>query len=261
MNPDDLSDEQVWYALVCTPIIDEKGVSVVRPETIYDTVGRCRALEWAEKYGWKIAMTEWNWNGWGGSRPVGRSLVTRGIGAAGFLNAALRSSDLIELATQSMLVGKGWPFSALHVTPEPHLHPSGQATALYSTYHGDRRVGCEVAGVPTREQPLAWGEINAAARLALVDIVTTASDSALFVHAINRDFARAHTLEIRAEGVTGAHKTVRHTLQGDMDVLVGEGCRAAAEVTHAESVGTPLRVELPPRSLSVVEVPMTCTAD
>ncbi len=257
VDPETLSEEETWYALVGTPMTDDEGRSVLRPDVLFGKTHRGRVLEWAEKYGWRVAMTEWNWNGWGGPKNVGKSLTTRGIGAAGFLNAIIRKGGIVELATQSMMVGRGWPFSSVHLKPDPHPHLCGQVTALYSRYHGNQRLFSKTSNVPVRDQLLEWGEIGCSRKVAVLDIVVTSDADALYLHCINRDFEKDYTISPTLDGRPCAGPAVRYTLAGDMSALANaKDCRQSAEIVSETVTGSPLKISLPSKSVSVVVIPL-----
>jgi len=237
------------------------GQSVLRPDTIEGNRHRARLLDWAGQYGWRIAMTEWNWNGWSPD-PVVQHLWTKAVGAAGFLNAILRAGGLVDLATQSMLVGKRWgALSAVHVpgdsTVAPHHHPTGLATALYSRYHGDRRLDVALEGVPMYAQPLQVGEIMPQPKVAMADIVVTADSNTVFLHVINRHFTAPCRISVRPEGFALGGAVQVHTLEGPSVVPGADpGCTGGVKLVDRTVRGKAGRVlvGLPARSVSVVEL-------
>src|SRR5680860_971281 len=151
-----------------------------------------------------VATTEWNWNGWYAG-PFGNGNLTqpdlaKGLGAAGFLHALMRSGDKIKLACQSMLVGKSWGITAIRVDPEyeqnPVCFPSGQVTGLYSNYHGNQLLDVNYKNIPGYIQPLKMNAIRSYPGVADLDILATKSDDQLFVHVINRNFEKEYSLNI-----------------------------------------------------------------
>jgi len=102
--------------------------------------------------------------------------VAKGVGAAGFVHAMMRSGDVIDIGCQSMLIGMGWGISAVFADPtgvkDPVYLPTGQLTAFYSKHHGDRLVRVEMAGVPTYEQPYRMAG-SARKKVAALDVVAT----------------------------------------------------------------------------------------
>ena len=255
---DSLSEEQKWYACVATPMFGPDGQSVLRPDTLEGNRHRGRLLDWAGTYGWRIAMTEWNWNGWSPEPMIGH-LWTKGVGAAGFLNAILRAGGLVDLATQSMLVGQRWPLCAVHVPRDsmvaPHHHPTGLVTALYSRYHGDRRLDATLQGVPVYAQPLQIGEIMPQSVVAMTDIVVTADSATVFLHVINRHFTAPCRISVWPEGFALDGVAQVHTLAGPEPFEAGtRDCAGGAKLEHRTVPGErgQIQVDLPARSVSVV---------
>jgi len=254
-----LSGEDIWYAWVTVPDIDEHGLSVVND----GVMGQAR------KNGYKVAVTEWNWNGgWWGHREAQRpvpaldSRLAKGIGAAGFVHALMRSADVIEIGCQSMLVGRGWDIDAIRVDPKaqqpPYFMPSGQVTMLYSKHHGDRLLKMDSANVPTFSQPFRMGGIAPHAKVACVDALATASDRAVFFHAINRHFSTPLevTIDLSAFGDLGGEAT-HHTLEGRLKDQPGPGESPQSAEFHQRRVkleGNTLKLTLPNRSVSCVEI-------
>jgi hypothetical protein len=109
------------------------------------------AIAQTQRLGYQLAMTEWNLNGWlKGELWPGPGGC--GLGAAMMLHALLRRGDVIELATQSMLVGKAWGITGIHVAPgtdrPPRYLPTAEITALYRRYYGDRRLAVHYQHTP-----------------------------------------------------------------------------------------------------------------
>lgn len=146
VDVEDLSARDIWYAWVTVPRVDDAGQSVlIRNE-----------LDQARELGYAVAMTEWNWNGWWGRSIAHRtepaSLFTKGVGAAGIPHAIMRQGDVVRIGARSMLIGDRWGIHAIYCdrdgrTP-PYMVPSGQATMLYSWYHGDKRLKVHLSDVP-----------------------------------------------------------------------------------------------------------------
>jgi len=254
-----LSPRDIWYAWVTVPGVDADGQCVFRkPE-----------LDQARRLGCKVAMTEWNWNGWwgGGARGGARfnSALAKGLGAAGMLHAILRDGDLIALATQSMLIGNSWSIHAIHADPTgrtpPYMMPSGQVTSLYSRHHGPSRLAIDLADVPRYDQPYRLAGIQPAKGAAHVDLLVTRGEKVLFLHAINRHFDRAMRVRVDISAVsarpgrTGTH----HVLAGRLKAPPGRVEQPpAAHIRQRElPIGARVfEVKLPARTVNVVEVPL-----
>lgn len=255
----DLSAEDIWYAWVSVPRFDANGQSVLLRHE----------LDLARKANCRVAMTEWNWNGWWGhsiqQRAALNSLYAKGVGAAGILHAIMRQGDVVRMATQSMLIGDGWGIHAIycdrHGRSRPHMVPSGQVTMLYSKHHGDRRLAIDVENMPYFEQPYRMAGIQPASRVAYVDVLATRNETTLYVHAINRHFRQALTLRIdvsELDGQPNAEGTL-HVLEGRLNTAPAARQPLAPGRIRAESVAVEDRqcvARLPARSVTVVEIPL-----
>ena len=255
----DLSAEDIWYAWVSVPHFDTNGQSIfARAELDLARKARCR-----------VAMTEWNWNGWWG-HPIQQhvalnSLYTKGVGAAGILHAIMRQGDVIQMGAQSMLIGDGWGIHAIycdrHARSQPHMVPSGQVTMMYSKHHGDRRLAIDVANMPHFEQPYRMAGNRPAERVAYVDLLATRSEETLYLHAINRHFHQALSLRIDASALEGQPngKGTLHILEGRLnDAPAASESPAPGRIRSEAFVieGDGFVVRLPARSVAVVEVPL-----
>jgi len=248
-----LTAEEIWYAWVSTPKIDSAGHSVVES----------RVLTSAPALGYPVAATEWNWNGgWphGVEKVALNSSFAKGVGSAGFLHAFMRKGSVIRIATQSMLVGTGWGIAAIKVdrtgTRPPVMSPSGMVTALYSNHVGDRLLAMEETGMPSYRQPFEMGGIKASPRVALIDAVATTDTRTVYWHAINRSFDRPLDVHIDVREFGCLSGTARvYTMEGklhDDDA----GPSAWIEKAEAHLSNGAVRLKLPPRSVSIVEVPI-----
>ena len=212
-------------------------------------------------------MTEWNWNGWWGGPFRGRapldSLFARGIGAAGMLHAIMRQGDVVDLATQSMLIGDGWKIHAIWCdrtgkTP-PFMVPSGQVTALYGRYHGDRRLEVDVSNAPRYDQPYRMAGIAPAEGVAYLDVLATRDEDTLYLHAINRHFEQTLTtsIDLAALEKRPSGEGTLHVLEGRLD-NAPQGTEAPAPARNPrESFSIPgdrFQVRCPRRTVTVEEV-------
>ncbi len=245
-----LSDEDVWRAMVSVPNIDAQGFSVLKN----------RSWDLAIKHDWPVAVTEWNWNGWGNSRSMFRSLHAKGVGAAAFLHAMMRNGDRIDLACQSMLVGSKWPISAIKVDPEgkhePVMNPTGQVTAFYSRYHGDERLNLDCDGVNFFEQPYALGQIQPAEKVGVLDVVATADDDRVFLHVIHRGFSEPENIRVRLKSMKITGPVQRHTMQGVLEV---DKWKPAAEIVD-DTLMTGKRAfeaQVGARTVTIFEIPVS----
>ena len=235
--------------------------------------GQCRfrgpELDQARLLGYKVAMTEWNWNGWWGrsirEKAALNSLFAKGVGAAGILHAIMRQGDVVKLATQSMLIGDGWGIHAIWCdrtgrTP-PFMVPSGQVTMLYSKYHGDQRLRIDVANMPRYDQPYRMAGIGPAHQAACLDILATRSEDTHYLHVINRDFDRTLSTQLDLSDLDQhpAATATLHILEGRLhDTRSGVHTSAPAQIRHqtVKRVSDRFTIPFPRRSVTVVEIPL-----
>jgi alpha-N-arabinofuranosidase len=251
---DSLSDAEIWRAWVSTPGSFEDGLCVVRHPL----------LDEARRTGIRVAVTEWNWNGlWRVEpRPFGPAFA-KGVGAAGFIHALMRSADVIDIACQSMLVGNSWGIHAIWADRNgeiaPHYMPTGQVTALYAQHHGPKLLALEATGVPSYAQPLQMGGIRPQTKVAYLDALATGDEAAVFLHVINRHFDQqmAITVDLTAQGAMSG-KGRQFMLEGRLNDRPVQGePRQIGRITERELSydGKVLRVVLPPRTVSCIELP------
>jgi len=222
------------------------------------------SLAGLDELGYRLAATEWNWNGWNWhDQGAGiEAPAAAGLGAAGWLHGLMRQGGRIDLATQSMLLGVGWQIAAIFGDREgvgkPYYNPQGTATTFYRKRHGDRRLRTTLTGVEIRPQPYRVGWGVPLERVAVLDVLATASDDTVFVHAINRDFDRDLPLEMDFSALgplaaTGAHHTFTCKLQAEPGHGASKGMAQVGEQPIAIRPKT--TVILPRRSASILAVP------
>lgn len=244
----------IWNAWVAATWFDANGQSILNHP----------GINAARQRGYKVAVTEWNWNGWWGrtgSRPVLNSSFAKGIGAAGYLHAFMRSADVIELGCQSMLVGNAWGIHAVWADAEgkvpPHYMPTGQVTMFYSKHHGDKLLALESENVPTYDQPYRMGGIRPSKKVATIDALATADRKHLYFHAINRSFEKPVdvTIDVSTFGPLES-RAVHHLLQGRLNDAPEPGQPKQIGRTTQKEVpfdGKTLKATLPERSVSCIE--------
>ncbi len=249
-----LSVSDIWKAWVATPQFDKDGQSVLRLPILTE----------ARREGHKLAITEWNWNGWWNVQPAAlSSSFAKGVGAAGILHGLIRSADVIEIGCQSMLVGNSWGIHAVWADREgiipPHYMPSGQVTMLYSNHHGSKLLAVEATGIPTYSQPFRMSGIEPSEKVAYLDALATAGEDAVFFHVINRHFDQPIeiTIDLTALGPL-ENKAGHYMLEGRLNDKPAQGePRQIARITHSELSydGMVLKVILPARTVSCIELP------
>ena len=231
----------------------------------FDDAGNCQGFgSGLQTYGYEIASTEWNWNGWGGKElSQGGDFDWRhaaAIGCAGFLNGLLRHADVIHIANQSMLVGHSWGIAAIRVDPTgkmpTHYNAQGAVTTFYNLHHGDRLLAIQATNVPVVAQPYQVNWPNARPRVTLLDVVATRSDKAVFVHAINRSFDSDLEAELDLAALAPADgKAVQHLLEGTPEDQVAARKGWMTERSQPVEVADgKVRVTFPRRSVSIVEI-------
>jgi alpha-N-arabinofuranosidase len=221
----------------------------------------------AEQFGYKVACTEWNWNGWGRSRipeDIGFDWqAATGVGAAGFINGLMRGGKFIRMANQSMLVGEAWRLAAVQVDQEgkvkPHYNTMAPVTTLYRKHHGPKLLKAELRDVPTYSQPYAVSVYGAVNKIALLDVLVTASEKAIFVHAINRDLDREQPLTIDMSklgpmGKTATVHRIAYPLKANPRLHPNQN---VGEESHDQIEWAPPKatINLPPRSVTIIELP------
>ena len=255
VSRDSLTEEELWNAWVSVPEIDENGLSVLN-HPVYQN---------ALKPGYPIAITEWNWNGWWSDGVVDAqrkgSLHAKGVGAAGFIHAMVRSADKAKIGIQSLLAGSNWDITGIRVSPTakeaPFLMPTAQIAGLYAQHHGNKLLEIEVENVPVFEQPYRMSRINPYDSVAYVDALATASEEKLFVHMINRHYRE--DLPIRIDLSMWNELTdeaVLHTFSGsntDDPISVSPKRYSLITSENISFQGRKLEVFLPKRSVSILE--------
>ena len=249
-----LSAEEIWRAWIAVTWFDDNGRSIINHP----------GINAARRDGYKVAVTEWNWNGrWRhrGPRPALNSSFAKGLGAAGYLHAFMRAADVIELGCQSMLVGNSWGIHAIKADVEakipPYYMPTGQVTMFYSKHHGEKLLALESSSVPTYKQPYRMGGIGPKEKVAYVDALATADDRLVYFHAINRSFEKSIdvTIDISALGRFKG-RAVHHVLQGRLnDTPKSNEPRQIGRITkrNISFNGNKLKITLPNRSISCIE--------
>ena len=251
---EELSAEEIWRAWVAVTWFDDNGRSIINHPGINS----------ARRLGYKVAVTEWNWNGWwrrSGPGPALNSSFAKGIGAAGYLHAFMRTADVIDLGCQSMLVGNSWGIHAIKADVEakvpPYYMPTGQVTMFYSKHHGEKLLALESRSVPTYKQPYRMGGIGPKEKVAYVDALATADEKRAYFHAINRSFEKPIkvTIDISALGRLEG-RAIHHIMEGRLnDKPKPNEPRQIGRITKRDIYfnGKSVTVTIPNRSISCIE--------
>ncbi|WP_404783288.1 hypothetical protein [Altericista sp. CCNU0014] len=254
-----LSDEDWWKAWAAMP-----GVFSAAGENI--ALGQGTDL--ARSLGYRVAVTEWNWNGWTTAqtnpKPNMSWSLASGIGTAGFLNGLMRSGDRIAIACQSMLVGANWNITSIRIDPEakapPYFLPQGQMTMFYSQHHGRHRLAVTSGTLPRYNQPFSMGwSQRPSYPVADIDLVATVDDRAVYVHAINRSFATDYPITLNLEALQNLTETATHYVWSrrsrawPFQPVPPEIGQITAQVKPLSR--RQLSVTLPKQSASIIEIP------
>ena len=251
---EELSAEEIWRAWIAVTWFDDNGRSVINHP----------GINAARRGGYKVAVTEWNWNGWwrrSGPDPALNSSFAKGLGAAGYLHAFMRAADVIELGCQSMLVGNSWGIHAIKADVEakipPYYMPTGQVTMFYSKHHGEKLLALESSSMPTYKQPYRMGGIGHKEKVAYIDALATADEKLVYFHAINRTFEKSIdvTIDISALGPFEG-SAVHHVMEGRLnDAPESNETRQIGRITKREIYfnGKSVTITLPYRSISCIE--------
>lgn len=246
--------EDIWNAWMAVTQFDERGQAVLKHA----------GLQAARSKGYKVGITEWNWNGWwrvSGPPPALNSSYAKGVGAASYIHAFMRAADVVEIGCQSMLVGNSWGIHAIWADAEakmnPHYMPTGQMTMFYSQHHGDKLLSLDSSNVPVYEQPYRMGGISPKPRIAFIDALATANENHVYFHAINRSFEQSREVFIDVSAFPGVQdRAVHHVLAGRLNNMPEPHEPRQIGRTSARPVdfdGRTLRVTLPYRSVSCIE--------
>ncbi|MEO1236619.1 MAG: hypothetical protein AAFX76_07505, partial [Planctomycetota bacterium] len=252
----DQPDQTLWYAYVGMPGHFEEDRVLAMPDNTP-----------ALANGRRVAVTEWNWVGFGpmGMEDPGLRAMAQALGSANLLHGMIRQGDRIALATQSMLVGTSWKIAAIHVDVNGHRPPyfsaSGLVAGLYSREHGASRLAVRA----TSPQPavvqdmrvVGWGVHTAANPLPWVDLVATRNEETLYLHVIQRSFSQAQRVSVDVSALIDGDATAEvYHVEPRPDDDPGVDRDDAARLRHAVApvLGGRVDLDLPARSVTVVKL-------
>jgi len=255
LKPADLSEDEIWNAATTTLGRFDLQGRAVADLAAYDDIA---AL------GYRVAVTEWNWNGWDFSKRFPQASFRDGIpaalGSAGFLHGLIRDAR-VTLATQSMILGTTWGITSVRVDKQGKVGylPQGEAVRLHAEHHGDRVLMSELTDVAKIEAPVRlttwWPPV---ARAAVLDAVVTADARFCYVHLLNRHRHAAQSLAIYLPASTATEgEATLQLLTGSADTSTSE----SGGMTRQSLVSTwqkhLLNIDLPAASIAVLAIPLS----
>ncbi len=257
LSPEKVTPGQIWDSLVHSAEADASGLAERQD----------KAIDQARELGFKLAMTEWNLNGWwavGERRDLWPGGGATGLGAAYMLQSMLRSADVIEVGTQSMLVGKSWGIAGIRVAQDgvvpPTYAPTAEVTTLYRKHHGDRRLQVHYETELAQWTPEVFfnKEYRVTEGALTVDVVATRDGENLYLHMLNTDFEHPRRIRVRLEDLPVAESSAMlHRLR----FLTRDEAEAGGGWTTAETETAPVAPEefsavLPSRSATIAVIPL-----
>ena len=257
LSPEKVTPGQIWDSLVHSAEADESGLAQRQD----------KAIDQARKLGFKLAMTEWNLNGWWAvaeRRDLWPGSGASGLGAAYMLQSMLRSADVIEVGTQSMLVGKSWGIAGIRVSSDgvapPVFAPSAEVTTLYRKHHGDRRLRVHYETELAKWTPEVF--FNKAYRVTegalTVDVVATRDEENLYLHMLNTDFEHPRRIRVQLEDlpVVEGPATLHRLRFLTRDEVQPGGGWTTAETETAPVAPDEFSAVLPSRSATIAVIPL-----
>lgn len=213
-----ISKEELYYATISAPDFNP----ITGESDIQDPVFRSLISQEIP-----IAMTEWNWNGWigGDLKDQGHkeSKLAQGLGAASYLHAMMRYAKSIKMGNQSMLVGNSWGINSVRIdknTDEAMLFPTGLVTGLYADNHGSKVLASNLSQNNFYAQEYTISGINPQGRISYLDVVVSEGEDKLFLHVINRDYAKPRKLRLDIPNLNLYSMNVDHKeLSGEVFAL------------------------------------------
>jgi alpha-L-arabinofuranosidase len=179
----------------------------------------------------------------------------------------MREGGSVRLAVQSMCVGEGWKGIA-SILADPtgntpaHLQPTGQAVQFINAYHGRDMLDVTTGDIPRYVQPYSLcGSPAPTAPVATLDVLATADADTLYIHVINRNFATdvPAFIDLSAFQTIGGN-AIHHCYTGRLTDTPAPGEKPEEIVrfidTPLRPEGNTLRVVLPQRSMSIIEIPV-----
>lgn len=256
LKPQELTREQIYYGWMSAWVNSATGQSFLEEDEVYTL---------AKANNWKIAITEWNFNTWWNAKKevkdtIFDSMLGRGLGAANFLNAMLRKSDMVTMGCQSMLVGNKWEIAGISVNTKkgqkPITQPSALVTGLYSNHHGENLVEVLPQNLSSYSQPFQITWLKPCPKVAYVDVVATAGNKKLYLHIINRKYNDKASIKINLDGYNITGKGKCFELNGDLiaNPKLSKNMPIARISESVVKVKNEFTLSLNPHSVSVYEI-------
>lgn len=251
--PASLSEDEIWNANVAT-----LGRFNAQGECLADGV----AYDEIRQLGYRVAVTEWNWNGWGFKKKFPQATfdnaMPSALGAAGFLHGMMRHPN-VSLATQSMMLGTSWGITSVRVTPQGQTGflPQGEAVRLIAEHHGDNVLVSHWQDLPKFPAPVqltTWWPAPPA--LAQVDAIVTSSRTAYYVHLIHRHRTEPLSINLRLPTAIAGESSM-HLLTSEQNATTIKFGLMQRSTQSLKSEENKLSLTMPPASIAVVVIPKT----
>lgn len=253
---DEISHEDIHWRLSSMPgAYNEQGTNlgIAGPR-----------IDMALELGYRIAATEWNWNGWGFDKYKKSHGFdwhdAASIGTASMWQALMNQGDVIELATQSLLLGCGWDIAAIkynardskNITPI-HFGAQGQTSLFYKDHHGDRVCQVTQSNITTRQTTLGITYCKEGSYTKNLEALATRDDQKLYVHVVHREPISSTPIHIDLSDYSIAQQGIHWALlpnNNDHD--------SAYRFLHEQKSNLPrqgslLKLQLPPSSIHCFE--------
>lgn len=136
---------------------------------------------------------------------------------------------------------------------------TGLATNLYCRHHGNERLRLTIEGNHFYAQPFRLAGIRPEPKVAFLDVLATRGANTLYLHVINRDPDRVHTVDLDLLGFErGPSTIVRHSLvpKPEADWRHHRFDRSKLQEVPAGdfSAGGSMTLEVPARSANVFAI-------
>jgi alpha-L-arabinofuranosidase len=183
-----LTAEDGWYGLVSSP----------HPGFDSEIEDLKRFIK-KSGHKYKIALTEWNANGWWEEHAPLRTDYPYAIVMAGMYNSLLRHSDSIPIACSSMLIGRYWAVNIIRADPAErqgtYPTPMYWVAKLYNENHGSELLDVKLSPVPTYATHRSFGSSPARNNVPVTDVAATWTPHRSFLQRIYLHVVNRHTTQ------------------------------------------------------------------